>query len=234
MPTSEVRDNCSDLPPPPVDHVRSTPSHLAHAGGAVPAAASCRVLESGSDQVCGHCLECLAVAAAGWVCSLGSENNNKRCSVTIPSSVMSSAVMNGAFLLEPCCVDNGMQLTWDSKGTVFDCYSLAPHSISQVESWCFSIFGKKSYWGIIDLECCASFCYTAKWFSYTYTYIHSFWDSSPIKIITKYWVEFPVLYSRSPLAIHSICNSVHMPIPSPQSILPPTFLLFNYKFFSQS
>ena len=27
---------------------------------------------------------------------------------------------------------------------------------------------------IVDLQCCANFCYTAKWFSYTYTYIHAF------------------------------------------------------------
>ena len=33
------------------------------------------------------------------------------------------------------------------------------------------------YWGIVDLQCCVNFRYTAKWFSYTYTYIHSFSDS---------------------------------------------------------
>ena len=27
------------------------------------------------------------------------------------------------------------------------------------------------YWSIVDLQCCVNFCYTAKWFSYTYTYI---------------------------------------------------------------
>ena len=30
---------------------------------------------------------------------------------------------------------------------------------------------------IVDLQCCVSFRCTAKWFSYTYTYIHSFSDS---------------------------------------------------------
>ena len=36
------------------------------------------------------------------------------------------------------------------------------------------------YWNIVDLQCCISFRYTAKWFSYTYTNIHSFSDSFPI------------------------------------------------------
>ena len=36
------------------------------------------------------------------------------------------------------------------------------------------------YWNIVDLQCCVSFRCAAKWFSYTYTYIHSFSDSFPI------------------------------------------------------
>ena len=36
---------------------------------------------------------------------------------------------------------------------------------------------KKIYWNIFDLKCCVSFCYAAKWISYTYTYILSFLDS---------------------------------------------------------
>ena len=35
-------------------------------------------------------------------------------------------------------------------------------------------------WTIVDLKCGVSFCYTAKWISYTYTYIHSFLHSFPI------------------------------------------------------
>ena len=38
----------------------------------------------------------------------------------------------------------------------------------------------KFYWIIVDLQCCVSFRCTAKWFSYTYTYIHSFSDPFPI------------------------------------------------------
>lgn len=50
--TSGVRDICGGLPPPLVDQTRSTPSHLAHTGGAVQAAPSYRVLGSNSDQAC--------------------------------------------------------------------------------------------------------------------------------------------------------------------------------------
>ena len=32
----------------------------------------------------------------------------------------------------------------------------------------------------VHLQCCASLCCIAKWFSYTYAYIHSFSDSFPI------------------------------------------------------
>ena len=38
--------------------------------------------------MCGHCLENLAVAAAGQVCSQGSENNNGWCLVVIPSFLL--------------------------------------------------------------------------------------------------------------------------------------------------
>ena len=36
-----------------------------------------------------------------------------------------------------------------------------------------------------------------------------FSDSFPIEMITEYWVEFPVLYSRSVLANHSIDHSAN-------------------------
>ena len=86
----------------------------------------------------------------------------------------------------------------------------------------FSFF--KFYWNRVDLQCCDNFCYTTKWFSYTCIHILSFSDSFPIQAITEYRVESSVLYSRNPLAIHSIYRSVHMPIPHPQfipSYLPP-------------
>ena len=70
-----------------------------------------------------------------------------------------------------------------------------------------------SYWSIVDLQCWVSFRYTAKWISYTYTYIYSFLDHFPIQTITEYWVEFPVLNSRSLLVICFIYSSACMSIP---------------------
>ena len=35
----------------------------------------------------------------------------------------------------------------------------------------------KFYWSIVDLQCCISFRCAAKWISYAYTYIHSFFPS---------------------------------------------------------
>ena len=90
--TSGVRDNCSGLPMPPVEHARNTMSCLAHAGGAAQFAPSCRVLGRDSDQAFGHCLEHLAVAAAGWVCSQGSESNNGWCLVAVSSFLLTSEV----------------------------------------------------------------------------------------------------------------------------------------------
>ena len=43
-----------------------------------------------------------------------------------------------------------------------------------------------------------------------YIHIHSLSDSFSIKIITEYWVEFLVLYSRSPLASQPIYHRVHI------------------------
>ena len=70
---------------PPEDHARSALSHLAHAGGAAPVVPSCKVLGRDSDQVSVGHPEGLAVAAAGWVCSQGSESNSIWCLVAMPS-----------------------------------------------------------------------------------------------------------------------------------------------------
>ena len=44
----------------------------------------------------------------------------------------------------------------------------------------YSFLYLKFFWNIVDLPCCVSFRYTAKWISYMYMYIHSLSDSFPI------------------------------------------------------
>ena len=41
-------------------------------------------------------------------------------------------------------------------------------------------FLKSFYWSVVDLQCCVSFRYTAKWIRLTYTYIHSVLDFNPV------------------------------------------------------
>mgnify|MGYP007134215771 CR=1 FL=1 len=65
------------------------------------------------------------------------------------------------------------------------CFEIPP------AAWTFFLL--KFYWSIIDLQC-VNYCCTAKWFSYTDTWIYSFSSSLPFQFITKYWAEFPVLY----------------------------------------
>ena len=76
------------------------------------------------------------------------------------------------------------------------------------------ILKKIFFWSVVGLKSWVSFCCIAKWISYTYKYIHSFLDSFPIYVITKYSVEFPVLYSGDLLVIYFIYSSVHMLIPT--------------------
>ena len=64
----------------------------------------------------------------------------------------------------------------------------------------------------IDLQCYVSFRCTAKWFSFINKF--SFSDSFSIQLITKYWVEFPMLYSKSLLFICFIHSRVHMLLPN--------------------
>ena len=53
-----------------------------------------------------------------------------------------------------------------------------------------------------------------------YTFFFSYYHLSCS--ITSDWIEFPVLFSRTLLLIHSTCNCLHLLIPNSQSIpLPP-------------
>ena len=67
----------------------------------------------------------------------------------------------------------------------------------------FYFFSFNFYWGIVDLQCCQFHMYSKLNLLYIYiyirvdTHIHPFLHSFPMQAITKYWVEFLVLHSRS-------------------------------------
>ena len=56
---------------------------------------------------------------------------------------------------------------------------------------------------------------------YICVYTPSFLYSFPLQFITGYWIAFPVLFSRTLVFIHPGCNSLHLLIPDPPSLLPP-------------
>ena len=73
----------------------------------------------------------------------------------------------------------------------------------------------------MNLQCCDNFCYMTKWFSYTYRHIHVF-RILFLCMLPQKFDRVPCAIQHVPLTIHSIYNSVHMPITNPQSILPPS------------
>ena len=81
------------------------------------------------------------------------------------------------------------------------------------------------YGSRVDLQCCVNFCCTAKWFSYicvcVYTYICTFFFIFlSFMVYQGYWIQCPVLCSRTLFFIHSVCNSLHLLTPDSQSIPP--------------
>ena len=60
------------------------------------------------------------------------------------------------------------------------------------------------YWSIIDLQCCVSFWFTAKWLKYAHSYTYSFSSSFLLRFITGYWIWFLVRYTRTLVFI--TCN----------------------------
>ena len=70
-----------------------------------------------------------------------------------------------------------------------------------------------------------------------YILIYSFSYSFPLWFVTGYGIQFPVLYSRTLLFIHSIYNSLHLLTPNSQSIpfnpspLATTSLFFFFNFY---
>ena len=55
--------------------------------------------------------------------------------------------------------------------------------IAMVFFVCFLLLFFKFLWGIVDLQCCVSFCWIEKRISYTHTHIFSFLDSSPMWLL---------------------------------------------------
>ena len=90
-------------------------------------------------------------------------------------------------------------------------------------------------WSIFHLHC---FRCIAKWFrhihvyiyihihTHTYnthihTYIYSFSGSFPLQVVTRCWIQFPVLHSRTLLFMCFIHSSLYLLIPNSQVIPPP-------------
>ena len=55
---------------------------------------------------------------------------------------------------------------------------------------------------------------------YIYIYIYTFFFSYylPSCSNSRDWIQFPVLYSRTSLLIHSKCNTLHLQTPNSQSL----------------
>ena len=98
-----------------------------------------------------------------------------------------------------------------SFGFLCSCFFLLP-------GWCF-LFFIYFYLSILDLQCCADLCYTAKWLS-IYVYI-LFFNIIFHLGLSQEIVYSSVLYSRTLFSIHSECNSLHLLAPKSLSIPLP-------------
>lgn len=85
-------------------------------------------------------------------------------------------------------------------------------------------------WGWVGVQGSDHVCCATQGGGSPRTHICSLSDSFPTEMILGYWAELPVLYSRSPLASHSIDHSVQMPVQCPQPIPPLPAPFGNHKF----
>ena len=90
----------------------------------------------------------------------------------------------------------------------------------------FLFFFFKVFWSIAALQCCVNFCRTSKSLSFMYVqiYTHSFSCSFPLQCIMGYWIQFPVLYSRTLLLNHPLYICLNLMIPNSQSSPPPLIM----------
>ena len=80
---------------------------------------------------------------------------------------------------------------------------------------------KKFYWSIVDLQYYVSFRWTAKWISYTCTYIHYFLRFFSHTGHYRVLIRVPcAIYSRALLVMYFIYNSVYTSITISQFIPP--------------
>ena len=74
------------------------------------------------------------------------------------------------------CCKKKKPTEWKTQNS-WCCYHLVGEKEHPVSSMVLMFFKKNFYWSIVYLQLiykCVSFCCTAKWISYTNTYIHSF------------------------------------------------------------
>ena len=92
----------------------------------------------------------------------------------------------------------------------------------------YSLLKKKMYWSIVALQRCVSFCYTAKWIGFTYTYSPPFLDFLPILVPTELSEELTVLCGSFSWAIYFIygINSVYTSAQPPSSSHTPLVSVF--------
>ena len=67
---------------------------------------------------------------------------------------------------------------------------------------------------------------------YIYLYIFLFSYYLPSCSITRNWIEFPLLYSRTLLLIHFKCSSLYLLTPNSQSIKPNSFFFSFFLFLN--